>query len=614
MATRIDGSRAAPIAPTDTAEVDDAVPTDVGNATPAALRDGFETRSPPTIDTTPGDRASLKPLARNDNQKAPLPEVIDLQKHVNEWRAANGKPPIKEDGYFGGNTEKAVTEFQQANGLPRDGRVGVMTKNRLALENDPTFKNISDPVKTTIRAQLTSAVSDPGQIANVMTLATTPGFDKLSADHQQKMLGVVSAHRNDPDVAANLSALAKSDIFRNTNEATRAQVIAQVDTNGGDPAATANTVALATSPGFDHLGLGHQKQMLDALAASPDDATLGKRLGALAADVAFTKESDVNKTALIDTIASGPIPDANVKAALDLSKSPEFNALSPADQALVQAGVKGAKADPTYVDSVKTLLADPKFKGLSAADKTSVLSQVKNYPDARSVKNVDRLLQKDWFTNQDAADKQRSLKTVAYLSQYNGGDRSVIDNTLEKFVGAKSDFTLVWKDYKDKPGSGTTYGQGDDKTLWLNRGLIPADDNKLVENDTTRHLVLSTVPHEVNHLLNGDKVKPTYQYFEAEYRAWYVGFKSEHGRAPTNQEAMDQRISWQLNPNSFYGKYAGDALKDPKEAQKFYDLLSSMSGKKVDATNFKAVIAEDPSTWPAKAGAAPVPAGNLDNH
>ena len=136
----------------------------------------------------------------------------------------------------------------------------------------------------------------------------------------------------------------------------------------------------------------------------------------------------------------------------------------------------------------------------------------------------------------------------------------------------------------------------------------------MVENDDTKHLVLSTTPHEVNHLLNSDKVASTYKYFEAEYRAWYVGFKAQNGREPTNQEAMEQRISWQLNPDSFYGKYAGEALKDPKEAAKFYDLLSNMSGEKVDAGNWKTVIKSDPSTWPGKGSPAPVPAGNIDNH
>jgi hypothetical protein len=241
-----------------------------------------------------------------------------------------------------------------------------------------------------------------------------------------------------------------------------------------------------------------------------------------------------------------------------------------------------------------------------------VLSQVKHYPDARSAANVERLIGKDWYGKQDLGDKQRSLKTIAYLSQHNTGDRAVIDNTLEKFIGAKSDYKLEWKNYTGSQSN--VYGEADDKTLWLNRGKIPAGDSKMVETSDVQHLALHTATHEVNHLVNGDKVDSTYKYFEAEYRAWYVGFKSEHGRTPTTKEAFDQRLSWQLDPNSFYGKYAEKALKKPAEAQKFYDLLSQMSGQKVDAKNFKAVAASDTSTWPNAAQPAPVPSGNLDNH
>jgi len=218
------------------------------------------------------------------------------------------------------------------------------------------------------------------------------------------------------------------------------------------------------------------------------------------------------------------------------------------------------------------------------------------------------MLQKDWFTTQNHADKQRSLKMVAYLSQYDDGDRKIVDNTLNKFLDPSSDLKLEWKNL------GRYTGEGGDKTITLNREKFKADDKPMVENSGNFHMVLHTVPHEVNHLLNNDKVESNFKYFEAEYRAWYVGFQAEHGRPPTNQEAMEQRITWQLNTDSFYGKYAQEALKDPAEAAKFYDLLTKMSGQKVDASNWDKVIKSDPSTWTGKDNAAPVPNGNVDNH
>jgi hypothetical protein len=91
-------------------------------------------------------------------------------------------------------------------------------------------------------------------------------------------------------------------------------------------------------------------------------------------------------------------------------------------------GFKAAHADPTYAANLKQVIDDPKFKSLSDPEKTAVLSQAKNYPDARSVKNIDRTLQKDWFAAQDLGDKQRSLKIIARLSHHPPqGDEQIIN-------------------------------------------------------------------------------------------------------------------------------------------------------------------------------------------
>jgi len=352
-------------------------------------------------------------------------------------------------------------------------------------------------------------------------------------------------------------------------------------------------------------------------AAAPGKAPAGSTpdaLQALTANADFKNLSEPNQTLVKQTLTGNPpVTGDKVQKTIDLLGASK--GLPAADQKLVLEGFQAAKGNPAYADSLKKLVSDPKFTSLTADEKVAVLSQTKNYPDSRSVDNIDRMLHKDWFTSQDLGDKQRSLKTVARLSQYPpNGDATIIGNTLNKFLSPTADYKLEWKSLH--VDSGTTYGTGANKVLTLNKDLIDADNAKMPANATTNHLVLNTVSHEVNHLVNDDKVEDNFKYFQAEYRAWYVGFKAEHGRVPTNQEAMEQRIQWQLDPASFYGKHAAEAMKVPAEAQKFYDFLGSMTGKTVDAHNWQTVMNSDPSTWPGHKSSAdaPAPAGNSDNH
>jgi len=463
-------------------------------------------------------------LVRNDDQKTPKPEVEDLQKQLNQWRTANGKTAIKEDGYFGASTERAVEDFQRGTGLKLDSKAGVSTQNRLLTENDADFQKLDPGIKDQVRTAMKDYGQDADKVGNLRDFATTPGLSDLSASRQQ--------------------------------------------------------------------------QMLDLQKANPDDSDLVTRL------------KDLTKDGFLGGLSSDEFDSA-----LNLAGSPQFHAMTDEDTALVMDGLKAAKGNTAYADNVKSLLEDPKFRALDSDEQTAVLSQVKNYPDARSVANIQRMLQKDWFASQDIEDKQRSLKVVAYLSQHDSGDRKVVDNTLNRFLDPASDYKLVWKDY-DMTGSHITYGEGDDtnNTLYLNRGLLNPDNKKMVEVEETEHLALSTVPHEVNHIINKDHPANNYKYFEAEYRAWYVGFKAQFGRAPTNQEAMEQRITNQLDKDSFYGPYSAEALKKPEEAKKFYDFMSKMTGQKVTADNWSEVIKSDPSKWKNPNGPAPVPGGNIDNH
>jgi hypothetical protein len=324
----------------------------------------------------------------------------------------------------------------------------------------------------------------------------------------------------------------------------------------------------------------------------------------------FQALSSPEKNSVLQTLASNP-PLTQDKITQTLNLLGSLASLSPGDRQLALDGFRATHADPAYAASLKTLVDDPKFTSLSGAEKTAVLSQAKNYPDATTIGNIDRLLQKDWFQNQTLDDKQCSLKTIARFSHNPDGDRQIINNTLDKFLSPASDFKLQWKNIGDG-----VYGEAANKVLTLSTEYIHPGNDKIPQNEDNDRLSLNTVAHEVNHLMNHDVPANTFQYFQAEYRAWYVGFQAQHGRPPTNEEAVNQRLRDQISPDTFYGPYTAAAAADPVEGPKLFDFLKSVTGMNVDAHNWRQVVNNsNPDHWPnLSTSPAPAPVGNNDNH
>jgi len=280
-----------------------------------------------------------------------------------------------------------------------------------------------------------------------------------------------------------------------------------------------------------------------------------------------------------------------------------------------------------------SLIRSPQFDALKPEEKTAVVGQIANYPDDRSVANMERLLKKDWFQGQGLDDKQRSLKTIAYLSQYDKGDRGTIDNTLDKLLSPSSKITLEWEDFSERWTSESgdvetrTFGEADasTQTLVLNSLKLPAGNGEVPKNYDGRHLVLHTLSHEVNHLVNKDNARPaSFNHFETEYRAWAVGFKAEHGHWPTNAEAM-KRVSHLLTAKD--GAYADIKKASGKyhDAMALFSFLRQMTGFEVTAGNIDSILSSDPDNWinrsrdPDEQGMkqrdrmAPIADGSLDN-
>ncbi|MEP7044878.1 MAG: hypothetical protein ABI843_17580 [Dokdonella sp.] len=377
---------------------------------------------------------------------------------------------------------------------------------------------------------------------------------------------------------------------------------------GMDSGEVSAASALSEMPQFAALSGTDKRLVAEAVRDSGGDLGVNRKLRELLGSDRFRTMAPAQRTAALTEIA--------------LVNTPQFKALPKSDQDLVTAAVANARPDDLKAAaSIKSLIESPDFARLSGAEKTAVLSQVRNYPDSKVIGNLERMLGKGWFKDFDLGDKQRALKLIAYISYPRAGtDQKILDNTVEKFLGADAKYSLKIESISAPPGN-VTFGNASGTTMRVNEDLITADNGKLENNPThpewATGLAVNTIPHEINHLVNGDKVASTFDYLNEEYRAWYVGYSAEHGHPPSNKEALE-RWSYFVTPGSgYYDMAAKDALKNPDEAAKIFNELSALSGLKVDASNYKQVLtdlANDPSKYTTDPNApAIVPPGNLDN-
>jgi hypothetical protein len=184
-----------------------------------------------------------------------------------------------------------------------------------------------------------------------------------------------------------------------------------------------------------------------------------------------------------------------------------------------------------------------------------------------------------WFKQFSLADQQRAAKSIAYLAEVGASNPAsmqerIINNTLDRLFSGT--IVIAYDDIVDDFFS-TTYGyattKDDTPNIVFNRAIIPAGNEPFPRNDKDACFgVLQTFPHEVNHTVNGDINRSTYQYFQAEYRAWYVGFVAQFGREPTMQEAFDRCV----DIFNAYPSINNALINKPEESKKIIDFMNQM--------------------------------------
>ncbi len=352
--------------------------------------------------------------------------------------------------------------------------------------------------------------------------------------------------------------------------------------------------SLATSESFRGLS-GTDKQLVaEAIRDSGGDQNVTSTIRELVQSPRFTAMSSAERTSALSEIA--------------LVNSSEFQALPSSDQNAIRNALTSADTDDVaFAGKLRELIQSGQFERLNDTEKSAMLAQVENYPDSRVIDNFERALDKGWFQGQSTDDKLRSLKLIAHLSTFEGGDRTVLDNTLDRFLSPDSDYKLEWKSISASPGN-VTYGYAGGNTLTLNEDLVAADSAR-VSGGTEGHVIENTTAHEVSHLVNGDSTNQTFHYLNEEYRAWYVGYLAENGHPPSNEEAV-ARWEYFLDPNGGYADYShgkdgswffnigakDGALEKPEEAEQIFALLSQLTGVEITADNYADVLS-DTSTW-----------------
>ena len=425
----------------------------------------------------------------------------------------------------------------------------------------------------------------------------------------------------------------------------RAQDVQAALTDPGVPQQVKDAIHLAQagSPGAD-LGFlsGLTSQQAGAAASllnSPDYAALsGDEQASIALAFRDGKGADNVSSELAQLIAKPDFKSANADVRTDrlqevvFKQSGTFQHLSAGDQQLVQDAFAGrSSTEARLTSSTETLLAHDAFQRLSPDEKTAVLSQLKNYPDAQVADNFGLLLDKSWFSGSSFLglfqhgglgldDKQRSLKLVGFLTASPGGDTTIRENSLRRFLDPGSTYTLKWENLPPDANNNIVNGyrgaNADSNDITLNSYIFDAGNAAVKASQEP--LITSTFPHEVSHAVNDDSWAKTYQYLGEEYRAWYVGHQAQHGAPPSNQDALE-RWAYFLNPVGAYAPASSGALSDPAEAAKIHHAISQLTGMTViDSASLQAALqlVHAASSWTVTLPTDPaalMPTGDLDN-
>jgi hypothetical protein len=272
------------------------------------------------------------------------PQVRDFQVQLNYWRTRNNLPLIPDNGVYTQETADAVSQFQEACGLTKDGLAGPNTKTRLQLENDYKFQRMNPDIQKEIRSMLNDYQKNPAARDNLLKLVGDQEFSTyLSPQMQANSLGLFKQNPADPNHLANtidtsrdMSALEDDPTFKNLSVASKFEVTEALYEHAIFPDGRDAIARLATSSRFEQLTEAAQLMLFKAISQNPGELIAPELLHILHSD-SFEKMTPPLRDLLLEVAcenASSPeslkrlSEDVNNPAFLDYNDTEQWDMVS----------------------------------------------------------------------------------------------------------------------------------------------------------------------------------------------------------------------------------------------------------------------------------------------
>jgi hypothetical protein len=209
------------------------------------------------------------------------PQVLDFQHQLNFWRIGQGLPEINASGVYTQQTADAVKQFQEANGLAKDGLAGPNTKSRLQLENDYKFQRMNSDVKQEIRGMMNDYQNNPAARENLLKLVGDREFSSFMKPQSQifalallKQNPADANHlSNTIDTTRDMSALESDPTYKSLPVASRHAIRDALFEHAKYPDGREGIARLATSSLFEKLTEAQQLEMFKSIRENPGEKT-----------------------------------------------------------------------------------------------------------------------------------------------------------------------------------------------------------------------------------------------------------------------------------------------------------------------------------------------------